>query len=143
MNRDMAADSVTERVEKLRSVPLFSGLTDPSLEQILNRASEFEASPGHVLVQPNQPGAGLFVIEEGTVTVELRDRKVELGEGEFFGELALLDESITHTGRVIATTQLKALAISRDDFAELLEREPTIARLMLRVLAKRVAQATR
>jgi CRP-like cAMP-binding protein len=140
MNRDMAAESMTERIEKLRSVPLFSGLSDSSLEQIIDHATEFEASPGHVLVQPNQPGAGLFVIEEGKVTVDLRDRELELGEGEFFGELAMLDDSITHTGRVCAATQLKALAISRDDFAELLESEPTIARSMLRVLAKRVAQ---
>lgn len=138
----MAEASMTERVEKLRSVPLFAGLSDESLERILEHATEFEAAPGHVLVQPNQPGQGLFVIEEGSVTVELKDKKLELGEGEFFGELALLDESVRHTGRVCAATDLKALAINRDDFAELLENEPSIARSMLRVLAKRVAQSS-
>ncbi len=130
-----------ERVEKLRSVPLFGSLSESSLERVLDRATEFEAEPGHVLVQPNQPGAGLFVIEEGTVTVETKDRKIELGEGEFFGELALL-EDVTHTGRVCASTPLKALAINRDDFAELLEAEPTLARSMLKVLARRLAQTT-
>jgi CRP-like cAMP-binding protein len=138
----MADVSLEERVERLRSVPLFAGLSDASLQRVLERATEFEAAPGHVLVQPHQPGAGLFVIEDGTVTVELRDKKVELGEGEFFGELALLDEDAVHSGRVCAATPLRCLAIARDDFAELLETEPTIARSMLRVLARRLSQAT-
>jgi voltage-gated potassium channel len=142
MKREMAEASMKERVDKLRSVPLFAGLSEASLERILDHATEFEAAPGHVLVQPNQPGSGLFVIEEGTVTVELRDKKLELGEGEFFGELALLDDSVVHTGRVCAASPLKGLAINRDDFAELLETEPTIGQSMLRVLAKRLAQTS-
>jgi CRP-like cAMP-binding protein len=136
----MAGESSTEeQIAKLRAVPLFAGLNDEALAQILEHATDFEAAPGHVLVQPNQPGAGLFVIEEGSVTVELKDRKIDLGEGEFFGELALLDEKAVHGGRVCAATPLRALAISRDQFDELLENEPTIAKSMLRVLARRLS----
>lgn len=142
MNLAVADLSMKERVERLRSVPLFAGLSDASLERILERATEFEAAPGHVLVQPHQPGAGLFVIEEGTATVELKGKKLELGEGEFFGELALLDEDAVHSGRVCAATPMRCLAIGRDDFSELLETEPTIARSMLRVLARRLSRAT-
>ena len=128
-------------LESLRSVPLFESLSDATLERVLTMANEFEAQPGHVLVAPNQPGAGLFVIEEGKVTVDLRGREVELGPGEFFGELALLDEGAVHAGRVCAATNVKCLAIRRDDFAELLESEPRIARAMLKVLARRLASA--
>ncbi|MGH2756218.1 MAG: Crp/Fnr family transcriptional regulator [Actinomycetota bacterium] len=135
----MAGSSTAEQISKLRAVPLFAGLNDEALAQILEHATDFEAAPGHVLVQPNQPGAGLFVIEEGSVTVELKDRKIELGEGEFFGELALLDESAVHGARVCAATPLRALAISRDRFDELLENEPSIAKSMLRVLARRLS----
>jgi voltage-gated potassium channel len=132
-----------DRIAKLRSVPLFSGLSDEALSQILDHSVDFEAAPGHVLVQPNQPGAGLFVIEEGSVTVELKGREIELGEGEFFGELALLDEHAVHAGRVCAATPLRCLAISRHRFDELLEKEPSIAKAMLRVLARRLADSNR
>lgn len=128
-------------LESLRAVPLFESLSDGALERILNQANEFEAQPGHVLVAPNQPGAGLFVIEEGKVTVDLRGREVELGPGDFFGELALLDEGAVHTGRVCAATPVKCIAIGRDDFAELMETEPQMVRSMLRVLARRLASA--
>ncbi|MGH3116868.1 MAG: Crp/Fnr family transcriptional regulator [Gaiellales bacterium] len=135
----MAQSSTEEQISKLRAVPLFAGLRDETLAQILEHATDFEAAPGHVLVQPNQPGAGLFVIEEGSVTVELKARKIELGAGEFFGELALLDENAVHGGRVCAATPLRALAISRDQFDELLANEPSIAKSMLRVLARRLS----
>lgn len=132
-----------DRLTNLRAVPIFSGLRVETLEQILDYATDFEAEAGHVLVQPNQPGAGLFVIEEGAVTVELKGRKIELGEGEFFGELALLDENAVHSGRVCAATPLRCLAIDRDRFDELLENEPSIAKTMLRVLAHRLAETNR
>lgn len=126
-------------LESLRSVPLFESLSDAALERVLDKANEFEARPGHVLVAPNQPGMGLFVIEEGKVTVDIRGREIELGPGEFFGELALLDEGAVHMGRVCAATDLKCIAISRDDFAELMDAEPQMVRAMLKALARRLA----
>lgn len=125
-------------VETLRSIPLFEGLSDESLQRILDRANEFDAVEGHMLVAPNQPGTGLFVIEEGKVTVDIRGRELELGPGEFFGELSLLDEGALHHARVCAATNVRCLAIRRDDFTELIETEPQIARSMLRVLARRL-----
>jgi len=139
MTETMPESSTQDQISKLRAVPLFAGLKDEALARILEHAADFEAVPGHVLVQPNLPGAGLFVIEEGSVTVELKGRKIELGAGEFFGELALLDETAVHGGRVCAATPLRALAISRDQFDELLESEPSIAKAMLRTLAHRLS----
>ena len=123
-------------------MPIFSDLSDSAIQRILDLSTEFEVGPGHVLVQPNQPGAGLFVIEQGTATVRLRNRRLQLTEGECFGELALLNEDAVHTGRVSAATPLRCIAISRDDFDRLLDEEPPIARSLLRVLARRLATAT-
>ena len=99
------------RIQALRSIPLLSALPDDALGRILERSTEFEAETGHTLVQANQPGAGLFVIESGSVSVELPGRTVELGPGEFFGELALLDEGAVHVARVRAASPLRCLAV--------------------------------
>jgi CRP-like cAMP-binding protein len=139
----MPDSEAAERLEKLQAIPLFAHLPQEALERVLDCATEFEAARGHVLLQPNRPGAGLFVIEDGTVEVELPKRKIELGPGEFVGELALLDENATHVARVHATSEIRCLAISRDDFDRLLESEPELAVSMLKVLARRLSEASR
>ncbi len=137
----MATPADPERLERLRAVPLFADLSEDSLQRIAAIASDFACPPGQMLVAPNQVGAGLFVIEEGTVTVEVQARKFELGEGEFVGELALLDERATHSGRVRAASPVRGIAIARDDFSKALEDEPKLALTMLKTLARRLARA--
>jgi CRP-like cAMP-binding protein len=139
----MGSGTQDDRIERLRAVSLFSDLSDKSLNRVVDLATEFDASHGHVLAQPGQPGAGLFILIDGKVRVELPGRELELGPGEFFGELALLDEGAVHTGRVASITNVKCLALRRDDFDQLLESEPTIAVHMLRVLARRLAATIR
>ena len=131
------------RVERLRSVPLFSGVSDAGLQRVLDAATEWEVPAGHVLIQADQPGAGLFIVEEGTVVVERPAGPIELGAGEFLGELALLFDGAVHSTRVHAKTPVRFLALARDDVAALLESEPRVALAMLRVLARRLWHATR
>ncbi len=139
----MAVESAGESFENLRKVPLFAGLSHDALRRIVETSTEFEASAGHVLVQPRRAGAGLFVIEEGSVTVELPGQKLELGPGDFFGELSLLRKDETHMARVCAASPCRLLAIRRDDFDRLLEEEPHLAVSMLKALAERLAKAGR
>jgi len=127
---------------RLREIPLFVGLDETALAAIADVATEFEAAAGHVLVERGQEGTGMFVLEEGTVAVELPGgRSLERGPGEFFGELALLGGG-PRTARVHAVSPVRCLAIGRSDFAELLEREPRIAVAMLPVLARRLVDAS-
>jgi CRP-like cAMP-binding protein len=81
----------------------------------------------------------MFLLEEGTVSVELPGGSVELGPGEFFGELSILADDVPRTARVRTTTPIRALVVGRPDFARLLEEQPRIAVAMLRVLAHRLA----
>lgn len=133
----------SERIDQLRSVPLFAGVSDAGLERVLAAVSEHEVPAGHVLIQPDQAGTGLFVIEDGTVAVERPNDTVELGTGEFLGELALLFDGAVHSLRVRAVTPVRFLALARDDFTALLESEPQVALAMLRVLARRLWTASR
>ncbi|HET7481588.1 MAG TPA: cyclic nucleotide-binding domain-containing protein [Actinomycetota bacterium] len=130
-------------LDKLRRVPLFSALDDAALARVADLATEFDAAHGHVLVERGRPGAGLFVIEEGSVVVELRDREVTLGAGEFFGEIALLDDTASHVARVKAASPVRGVALARDDFMELLRGQPAIAITMLRTLAHRLGDSVR
>ncbi len=133
--------STTETVERLRRVPLFEGLDTSVLERIAAAATEIEIPQGTVLVEESQKGSGCFLIEEGRVAVDARAGRFELGPGEVVGELALLTDAGTRTARVRAETPLKCLAISRTDFADLLETEPRLALSLLEVVAARLAAA--
>ena len=125
-------------VEKLRQISLFADLHEHTLERIGELSTEFEVPAGWVLIDPGQPGSGMFVLQEGTVQVETPDgRSWEYGPGEFFGELALLTDH-PRNARVRAKTPVRCLAISRADFSKLLEEEPEIAVAMLPKLAARI-----
>jgi CRP/FNR family cyclic AMP-dependent transcriptional regulator len=132
---------LAERVERLRTIDLFSRLDHEALALVASLASELDVPAGLVLAEPKQPGSGMFAITEGRATAELRGGSTrELGPGDCFGELALVTPEGTRTARVRAETDLRCLAIAREDFRELLEREPRIALSMLEVLAARLAR---
>jgi CRP-like cAMP-binding protein len=127
-------------IDAFRAVPLFAGLDDRALGDLAASTTVFEAPAGTVLVQVGQPGAGLFMIEEGEVEVDLPGRVVTLGPGAFFGEVSLLTDG-PRTARVRATTDVRCVALARNDFTRLLADEPAIAVQMLPVLAARLADA--
>jgi CRP-like cAMP-binding protein len=126
--------------DRLRSIPIFSGLGDEALARVASVVTEFEAPAGHVLIQAGQEGSGMFVLEEGEVAVEIPGHApLSLGPGEFFGELSILGEGVVRTARVRAATAVRCVALARADFARILEAEPRIAVSMLPVLARRLA----
>lgn len=125
----------------LQDAPLFAGLSDAGLERVAACAAELDAEEGQVLALPDDPGSGMYVIQEGTVAVELRSGALELGPGGFFGELALLVEDGARVARVRATSPVRCISIPREDFLALVETEPRFALAMLRELARRLAEA--
>ncbi|HEX5616577.1 MAG TPA: cyclic nucleotide-binding domain-containing protein [Acidimicrobiia bacterium] len=132
-----------DHVHRLRAVPMFSELPDDALARVVDCATEVEIEAGHVLIQPGQEGAGMFVLLDGTAAVELPGSTLECGPGEFLGELSMLVPGVLHTARVRATTSVRCLAISRADFERLLAEEPRVAVGMLPVLARRLAETDR
>lgn len=129
-------------VDGLRAIPLFSVLDEDGLERIAALATEFSAPAGHVLIERGQGGNGLFVIEAGSVRVDLPGgHAVEHGPGSFVGELAVLADTL-RTARVTVVEDLQALAISRTDLTDLLEREGALAVAMLREMARRLVETS-
>ena len=132
-----------ELIDSLRGQALFADLDDLALAHIANVATPLEVDAGYVLIDAGQEGTGLFILQDGSVTVEIGSRSIECSAGEFIGELSLLVDGLVHTGRVRAATPLKCLAINRLDFDRLLQDEPQIAINMLRALARRLAETDR
>jgi voltage-gated potassium channel len=130
---------MTEGVEKVRAIPMFATLDDDALARVAALFSEVEAPAGQVIVEHGHAGSGMFLLEEGSVSVALPSGSVELGAGEFFGELSILADDVPRTARVRATTPIRALVIGRPGFRRLLEEEPRIALAMLPILAHRLA----
>jgi CRP-like cAMP-binding protein len=128
------------RVEALRRVPLFSELGDDDLECIAEATKEVEMPAEQVLVQPGMKGTGMFFIAEGTAVVETKRDHVELGPGQFFGELALMSEDATRTARVRARTDLRCLTLDRAGFRKLVSEHPEVAASLLEVALGRLAE---
>ncbi len=127
--------------DELRELPLFQGVSDAGLERIARSVGEIVCAPGQVLALPGDPGSGMFVILEGEVSIDARGGRFELGPGDFFGELALLNPATERVARVRATTEVRCLGLPRGDALALVESEPALALTMLRELARRLADA--
>ena len=123
----------------MRQIPLFAELSDEALARVAELGTEIESPAGTVLALADDPGSGMFVIEEGRVVVEGHGGfQSELGPGEFVGELTLLVPDAHRVARVRAATDVRLLAIRRDDFTALLQDEPALAVAMLPTLARRL-----
>ncbi len=127
-------------VDALRRVPLFSALGEEELGRIADAANEVEFPPGQVLTQPGATGSGMFFIVEGTALVDTRRDHLELGPGQFFGELALMSSDATRTARVRAKTPLRCLALDRASFRSLVAEHPDVAAALLEVALVRLAE---
>ncbi len=126
----------------LKGVPLLSDLSGEQLLPITDIVQHLHVEAGDLVFAEGQPGNHLYVILDGQVEV-LRggDRVAVLGVKECFGEMALLDQS-ARSASVRAIKDVELLAISRDDFQDLLDLHPALARGIIRVLTQRLRVAT-
>ena len=128
----------------MRQIPLFAGLSDDGLARVTAEVTEVTVEPGQILALPGDAGSGMFVLLEGTVSVELHAGTIELSAPDFVGELALLLPDAGRVGRVRAKTAVRCLSLSRAEFDRLVESEPSFSLALLRGLASRlVADADR
>ena len=112
--------------ERLRDVPFFSGLKKKDLEAVAQQTDELDVPPGKVLARQGDVGHEFFVIQEGTAEVTRDGHKLgELGPGDFFGELALLQED-RRTATVTATSPMTLIVMTRQSFRGMDQSMPSI-----------------
>jgi CRP-like cAMP-binding protein len=120
-------------------IPLLAVLDRRGLDNVLRTAREQTYAPGEAVVSQGDPATRLFIIVSGTAAVEQADtgRVGQLGEGEFFGELALI-EAHGRTATVRADTELTCLVIPAWEFKASLEEHPKMAIPMLQTIITRL-----
>ena len=129
------ADAPTELLHR---VPLFADLGKRELERVARSFKERTFSAGETVAEEGRGGVGFFVIDDGTASVSVRgEERGTMGPGDYFGEVALLDEG-ARTATVVADTDLRCYGLTSWEFRPLVESDARIAWPLLQALAKRL-----
>ncbi len=126
------------KIEHLKHVPLFTGLSKKALGEIAKIADEIDLPEGKQLIREDEPGRQFFILLDGEADVRRKGRKLNtMQAGDFFGEISLVTERPT-TATVTLTEPSSALVISRPSFRRLLLDQPAVQLQVLEALADRV-----
>jgi CRP/FNR family transcriptional regulator, cyclic AMP receptor protein len=124
--------------------PLFHSASPETLDWLLSIAVEHEYPADRAVLMEDAWGNAVYFVESGWVKVRRHagDEVVTLailGRGDFFGEMAILDESPRSTD-VVAMSGVKLLSISAQRFIQTLFKDPQLHHRMLQLMVKRLRQ---
>lgn len=128
------------RVDLISDIPIFQDLSRRELRTVTEILYDRTYEAGEDVFVADQPGAAMFIITSGEIhiLIEKNDDSVttlaKLKEGDFFGEIALLDNS-PRSATARAATKTTLLAIFRADLDKLMLNEPFIAARIMKQLA--------
>jgi CRP/FNR family transcriptional regulator, cyclic AMP receptor protein len=135
--------SLSLKLSVLRKHPLFSGLDSAALDQLCRYAKARKFKRGATIFSKGDPGDALFAVASGTVKISVssadgRSAMLNLiGEGEIFGEIALLD-GLARTTDAIANSSCEILVIDRRDFMPFVRTQPSLAMKLIGLLCTRL-----
>ena len=140
---------MNSRAPFLSRLPLFTDVSPESLARLEHRMRRREFAPRSVIVREGSSDDSAFLVLSGRVAVRRKDPDsgiefllAELGEGEMFGEMALLTRK-PRTASVVALEATTCGIIEQSDFDQLLAEHPSAVRAMMAVLADRLEAANR
>jgi CRP/FNR family cyclic AMP-dependent transcriptional regulator len=129
--------------EALKTVPFFSILTEDEANELAQRLIPRRFSPSQIIFHLGDPGGLLYIITSGKVKIAHTTPDGQeallaiLGNGDFFGELALLDEAPrSATAESLAHTE--TLTLHRTEFMRFIDNHPNFARHVLTILTRRI-----
>lgn len=131
-----------DTAELLKRVPLLRTLPEADLLRLADSTRQVSYEADQVVVEMGDAGRSLFVILEGSVQVVYPGRSSEfelarLGPGDFFGEMALLNEK-PRSATVRALDALRALVLDKDSFRRAVKERPALAVHLLESLSERI-----
>jgi CRP-like cAMP-binding protein len=122
--------------------PLMSTANPQTLEWLLNVATMHEYPAGRAVLMEDSWGNAVYFILSGWVKVRRTNSEdtralAILGKGDFFGEMAILDESPRSTD-VIALSRVELISVSRESFIQILFKDSQLHHRMLQLMVKRM-----
>lgn len=129
--------------DTLRTVPLFESLSDKEAAELCQLLDTIECSPRQVLFRAGDAGGGMYLIERGKISISVDTAEgheltvAELGPGEFFGEMAMLDGQ-PRSARATAVEPSSLAILSRQHFLSFVQGNTNVALEMLSALAHRL-----
>ncbi len=130
-----------KNVELLEQLPIFQGLSRDQIAAIADCGVKAFFQTGEAIIREGQPGEVAYVILTGKAGCLVQDRRETVEEalwpGTLIGELAMLVETV-HPVTVTAKERVRALAIHREAFRTVMERDPAIAQHMSDMLLMRL-----
>ena len=122
---------------RLKRIPLFEKFSEDELRQIAPFAEEATAEPGNVLVREGDYSYQFVAIENGTARV-VRDGETvaELGPGDFFGEIGLLEKD-RRTATVLAKTDMRLITLTGWDMKRMEKSMPEAVEKVRAVIEER------
>jgi CRP-like cAMP-binding protein len=125
----------------LAATPLFAGLPHEALESLVEKLNLVQLSPDEILFHEGDPGDALYVIVEGTLSVQAegppRVEMARLGAGSFIGEVALMTDQ-PRSATVIAVTDTELLRIDRPTLSHVLATHGEVLSAVLRFVRDRL-----
>ena len=127
--------------ELIRQVPLFSSLDKKEVQGLASSMKERTFKEGDTIASEGSSGIGFFIIDEGEAAVSVGgDERATLGHGDYFGEIALIDDG-ARTATITAKSPLKCYGITSWEFRPLVEQNAGLAWKMMQTLAARLREA--
>jgi CRP/FNR family transcriptional regulator, cyclic AMP receptor protein len=127
-------------LEHLARVPLFSECSKQELQRLARRTTDIPIDAGQAIIKEGRTGLEFFVIVGGQAEVTRKGKTVgRLGPGDFFGELALLDNS-PRDATITALTPMEVIVLTRAEFNAALAEVPAMTRKLMTGMARRLRQ---
>jgi CRP/FNR family transcriptional regulator, cyclic AMP receptor protein len=131
----------TQPTDALKKVPLLAGLSDRELQRLAGQLHERKFPAGSVVVSEGATGTGFFVITEGEAEVEIGGQvRGKLGPGDYFGEMALIDEGI-RSATIKAITDLTCYGMTPWEFKPFVDEHPEVAWTLLQHMTRMLREA--
>jgi serine phosphatase RsbU (regulator of sigma subunit) len=140
-------DSMNISTNLLARIPLFSDFPPEELDGLRSGLDTVQLNVGEILFQEGDPGECMYIVADGYLEIVISPGAEEelllnvMREGEYFGEMSLLQPGGLRTTSARARSAVTLLSMSRAQFNTLLQAHPSLARSMINVLGQRLINA--